>query len=42
VLGTLDPMKWASFVCWNGDPFNMASYPVAVYAEGELIYRDQR
>jgi imidazolonepropionase-like amidohydrolase len=42
VLGTLDSNKWASFVCWNGDPFSLESYPVAVFAEGELIFRDQR
>lgn len=38
-LGTLETGKWASFVCWNGDPFSLESYPVAVYAEGQLIYR---
>lgn len=38
ILGTLEPGKWASFVCWNGDPFSLESMPVAVYAEGELIY----
>jgi len=38
-LGTLESGKWASFVCWNGDPFSLESYPVAVYAEGRLIYR---
>ena len=37
-LGTLDRGKWASFVCWNGDPFDLASYPVAVFGEGELLY----
>ena len=37
-LGTLEKGKWASFVCWNGDPFDLASYPVAVYGEGELLY----
>ena len=37
-LGTLEPRKWASFVCWNGDPFDLASYPVSVFGEGvELI-----
>jgi len=40
VLGTLDESKWASFVCWNGDPFSLESYPVAVYAEGQLIYEE--
>jgi imidazolonepropionase-like amidohydrolase len=38
VLGTLEPGKWASCVCWNGDPFSLESYPVAVYAEGKLVY----
>jgi imidazolonepropionase-like amidohydrolase len=37
-LGTLDKNKWASFICWNGDPFDLASYPVAVFGEGELLY----
>lgn len=39
-LGTLDKGKWASFVCWNGDPFDMASHPVAVFGEGELLYSE--
>ena len=38
-LGTLQRGKWASFICWSGDPFNMASYPEAVYGEGELLCR---
>lgn len=38
ILGTLEPGKWASLVCWNGDPFSLESYPVAIYAEGKLIY----
>jgi len=38
VLGTLEEQKWASFVCWSGDPFSLESYPLAVYAEGKLIY----
>jgi imidazolonepropionase-like amidohydrolase len=37
-LGTLEKGKWASFVCWNGDPFDLANYPVAVYGEGQLLY----
>jgi imidazolonepropionase-like amidohydrolase len=37
-LGTLQRGKWASFICWSDDPFNMASYPKAVYGEGELLY----
>ena len=37
-LGTLARGKWASFVCWGSDPFDMASYPEAVYGEGKLLY----
>lgn len=37
-LGTLEKGKWASFVCWNSDPFDLPSYPVAVYGEGELLF----
>ncbi|MFZ2655075.1 MAG: amidohydrolase family protein, partial [Victivallales bacterium] len=37
-LGTLDKGKWASFVCWNGDPFDLTSYPVANFAEGKMVY----
>jgi imidazolonepropionase-like amidohydrolase len=42
VLGTLAAGKWASLVCWNGDPFSMESYPLAVYAEGRLIYQAEQ
>jgi imidazolonepropionase-like amidohydrolase len=38
LVGTLQKGKWASFVCWNGDPFDLTSYPLAVYGEGELLY----
>ncbi len=38
ILGTLEAGKWASFVCWSGDPFALESVPVAVYAEGQLVY----
>jgi imidazolonepropionase-like amidohydrolase len=37
-LGTLQRGKWASFIGWNGDPFDMASYPTVVYGEGERCY----
>jgi imidazolonepropionase-like amidohydrolase len=37
-IGTLARGKWASFVCWNGDPFDLTCYPVAVYGEGRLLY----
>jgi imidazolonepropionase-like amidohydrolase len=38
ILGTLEEGKWASFICWNGDPFDLASFPQTVFAEGELLY----
>jgi len=37
-VGVLAKSRWASFVCWNGDPFTLTSYPVAVYGEGRLLY----
>jgi imidazolonepropionase-like amidohydrolase len=37
-LGTLAKGKWASFICWSGDPFDLANYPLAVYGEGKLLY----
>jgi len=37
-VGTLRRGRWASFVCWNGDPFDLCCYPVAVYGEGRLLY----
>jgi imidazolonepropionase-like amidohydrolase len=37
-LGTLRPGRWASFVCWNGDPFELARYPVKVVAEGSVVF----
>lgn len=37
-LGTLAKNKWASFICWNGDPFDVTHYPVAVYGEGECLF----
>jgi imidazolonepropionase-like amidohydrolase len=40
ILGTLAKGKWASFTCWNGDPFELTSYPVAVYGEGKLLYSE--
>jgi len=30
--------KWASFICWNGDPFDLTSFPVAVYGEGKSVF----
>jgi imidazolonepropionase-like amidohydrolase len=40
VVGTLEKDKWASFICWNNDPFDLTSYPVAVFGEGALLYSD--
>jgi imidazolonepropionase-like amidohydrolase len=37
-LGTLERGKWASFIGWNGDPFDLTKYPVAVYGEGKQVY----
>jgi imidazolonepropionase-like amidohydrolase len=39
-LGTLEKGKWASFIGWNGDPFDMTKHPVAVYGEGRRIYSE--
>lgn len=38
ILGTLEIGKWASFICWNGDPFDLTSFPVAVYGEGKSVF----
>jgi imidazolonepropionase-like amidohydrolase len=38
ILGTLDKGKWASFSCWNGDPFDITRYPLVVIAEGEVVF----
>lgn len=38
--GTLEKKKWASFVCWNGDPMALTSRPVAVYGEGRRLYAE--
>jgi len=39
-LGSLEKGKWASFVCFNGDPFDMTCHPIAVYGEGRLLYQE--
>jgi imidazolonepropionase-like amidohydrolase len=41
ILGTLERGKWASFICWKGDPFHMESFPAAVYGEGKLLFADK-
>ena len=40
VLGVLSKGKWASFTCWNGDPFDTTAFPVLVYGEGAVLYED--
>jgi imidazolonepropionase-like amidohydrolase len=37
-LGTLRAGRWASFVCWNGDPFELTRYPVKVVGEGAVVF----
>jgi imidazolonepropionase-like amidohydrolase len=39
-LGTLEKRKWASFIGWSADPFDLSSYPIAVYGEGELLFSE--
>jgi imidazolonepropionase-like amidohydrolase len=39
-LGTLERGKWASFICWNGDPYELTSYPLTVYGEGSVLYSE--
>lgn len=39
-LGTLQRGKWASFAGWNGDPFDVTSYPAAVFAEGKVTFSE--
>lgn len=40
ILGTIEKGKWASFVLWTGDPFDLASFPRSCYGEGELVYSE--
>ncbi len=40
-LGTLKRRKLASFVCWNGNPFHVESYPTEVYAEGKVVFTEE-
>jgi len=39
-VGTIAKGKWASFICWNGDPFDLKNFPIAVYGEGKLLFSD--
>ena len=40
ILGTLGKGKWASFSCWNGDPFDVTRYPVKVFGEGAVVFEE--
>jgi len=40
-LGSLEEGKWASFTLWSGDPFNLESYPTAVFGEGRLVHEEK-
>jgi len=40
IIGTLARGRWASFIGWNGDPFDLGAWPVAVYGEGRKLYED--
>jgi len=40
ILGSLQKGRWASFTCWNGDPFDLAAYPVLVVGEGDVVYEE--
>jgi imidazolonepropionase-like amidohydrolase len=40
-LGTLEKGKWASFACWNGDPFDLGSWPVRVFGEGKMLHDEK-
>ena len=37
ILGSLAKNKWASFICWSGNPFDMTSYPKSVFGEGKEL-----
>ena len=39
-IGKLQKGNKASMVVWNGDPFNMDSYPVTVIGEGKIVYEE--
>jgi len=39
ILGTIEPGKLASLVVWNTNPFYLGAHPIAVIAEGEVIYK---
>jgi imidazolonepropionase-like amidohydrolase len=41
-LGTLSRGKWASFICWSGDPFDLSNYPDTVFGEGNVVFPNEK
>ncbi|MHA1608430.1 MAG: amidohydrolase family protein [Candidatus Njordarchaeales archaeon] len=39
ILGTVEPGKLASLVVWNTNPFYLGAHPIAIIAEGKVIYK---
>ena len=39
ILGTIEPGKLASLVVWSEDPFYLGAKPIAVIAEGKVVYK---
>ncbi len=40
VIGSIEEGKWASLVCWSGDPFSLESYPQLVLGEGRVLHQE--
>lgn len=38
-VGILQKGHWTSFICWNGDPFDLTAFPVSVYGERQILYQ---
>jgi imidazolonepropionase-like amidohydrolase len=39
-IGQIRPGFKASFIVWNGDPFSISSYPILVFGEGRVVFKD--
>lgn len=39
-VGVLRADRWASFLGWNGDPFQLSSFPTLVVGEGRRLYEE--
>ena len=39
-IGQIKPGFKASFTLWNDDPFLLSSYPITVFAEGDIVYKE--